>query len=65
MNLKGQKVSSDWHLYRRGFGPPDRTATSRALKLREKGKGKPSVDVKEMTTAAKPGLLARASRRVD
>lgn len=59
MNVKGQKVSSDWHLYRRGFGPPDKrflnpdgTATSRAFKLREKDEGKLSVDVKEMTTAA-------------
>jgi len=59
MNVKGQKVSSDWHLYRRGFGPPDKrflnpdgTATSRAFKLRDKDQGKLSVDVKEMTTAA-------------
>ena len=58
--MKGTKVLSVNHLYRRGFGPPDKrflnpdgTATSRLFKLRPKDKGRLSVDVKEMTTVEK------------
>ncbi|MGV3767286.1 MAG: hypothetical protein ACO1NW_14225 [Chitinophagaceae bacterium] len=55
--MNGTKVLSINHLYRRGFGPPDKrflnpdgSATSRLFKLRAKDEGKLSVDVKEMTT---------------
>lgn len=53
--MKEKNVPVDKHLYRRGFGPPDKrytnpdgSATSRAFKLREKDNGNLSVDVKEM-----------------
>ena len=55
--MKGTRVSTDKHLFRRGYGPPtknylnpDGSATSRAYKLREKDMGLLSVDVKELTT---------------
>lgn len=55
--MRGQKVSSLHHLYRRAFGPPDKrflnpdgSATSRVFKLRPKDNGELSVDVKELTT---------------
>jgi hypothetical protein len=58
--VKGTQVSSDKNLLRRGFGPPDKrfenpdgSATSRVFKLRQKDKGKLSVDVKELTTIEK------------
>lgn len=57
--MRGQKVSSLYHLYRRAFGPPDKrflnpdgSATSRVFKLRPKDNGELSVDVKELTTIA-------------
>ena len=57
---KGQPISLNFWLYRRGYGPPskqflnpDGTATSRLFKLRAKDFGHLSIDVKELTTPEK------------
>ena len=60
---RGDKVASGAYLYRRGYNSPERkylnpdgSATSRVFKLREKDKGKLSVDIQSLTTPEKAVL---------